>query len=259
MPHPVTDSVTAITADAIARIEARLPGYLEGMYLHGSLCWGEFFAGSDIDFVATTSRRPNPTDLAVLQQVHRELDTGGRAFDGFYLPTAQLAEDPSTLAVHPGVLNGHFEVGHHGDAHQATWHELAERGITMHGPDVRELEIFTSQEVLELNTRTNLEGYWLPRREKLRQGAAHGAPESVEWNVLGILRLHHVLLEHAITSKSGAGRWGRSVVAPEHGPIIDEALSWREQQRTTEQFAGDARRQEATASLMDAVLAAHDL
>ena len=258
MSTPQLPSDVRATAErAVRLIHERLPGYLDGMYLHGSLCWGEYFDDSDIDFVATTTRRPNETDIAKLQQIHRDLPDH---FDGFYLPTTQLAEDPSVLPVHPGVLHGKFTVAHHCDANQVTWQELAERGITVHGPDAGELDIFTSDTVLELNTRTNLEGYWLPRLQGLVDTPDAGiAPREAAWSVLGVLRLHHALIQHAITSKSGAGRWGLEAMDERHRPVIEHALAWREEGRDDGAFADDAARQSATVDLMSDVLGQHDL
>lgn len=255
LPEPVP----AVTARHVAEVERRIPGYLQGLYLHGSLAWGEFFPGSDIDFVATTSRRPNERDLALLQQIHRELDTEGREYDGFYLPVEQLAEDPSLLAVLPGMLHGVYAVDHHDDAILVTWHELAERGIAVHGPDPSELDIYTDETVLEINTRTNLQSYWAPRADALRGTEpedVHG--NAVTWCVLGILRLHHQLQEHAIVSKSGAGRWGLERM-PHHRAVIEEALAVRERSVSTGAYDDPAALRDAVVALLDEVLDAYDV
>lgn len=48
-------------------IDERAPGLVEGLYLHGSLALtGEFFPGSDIDFVAVLPARPGDAELGAL-------------------------------------------------------------------------------------------------------------------------------------------------------------------------------------------------
>lgn len=252
-------AVRHVTERAVSLLDDRLPGYLDGLYLHGSLCWGEFFAASDIDFVATTTRRPNERDIALLRQIHGELAGDGPVYDGFYLPADDLTQDPTLLPLQPSVLGGDFAVAHHPDATMVTWHELAERGITVHGPPIEQLDIFTSQEVLRLNTRANLQSYWLARTRSLEGAPEHGLTGGqVAPVVLGVLRLHRLLVEGTLTPKSAAGRWGARVL-PAHRPIIEEALAWREQDSGTGGFGSDLERRRATLALLTDVLHRHDL
>ena len=77
--------------------------------------------------------------------------------------------------------------------------------------------------------------------------------------MLGVLRLHHALIQHAITSKSGAGRWGLEAMDERHRPVIEHALAWREEGRDDGAFADDAARQSVTVDLLSDVLGQHDL
>lgn len=255
------DAVRRVTQRAVALVEQRLPGYLTGLHLHGSLCWGEFFPGSDIDFVATTTRRPNERDIALLRQIHRELSgETDHDYDGFYLPQDDLADDPSVLPVQPGIVHGEFSIGHHDDATLVTWHELAQRGITVQGRPAGALDIFTSDEVLRLNTLTNLESYWLPAARRLAGDRDEGlAGARVPWLVLGVLRLHHLLTEHTLTAKSAAGRWALTTLDELHHPIVREALSWREHRCGTEAFADNHARLDATLGLLTQLLSGYGL
>ncbi len=116
-----------MTAAHAALLDERLPGLLEGLHLHGSLGFGgEFFGGSDVDFVAVTSRRPSASDIDVLRRVHAELDRRWPepAYDGFYLLEADLAGRPEDVPEGPGVLHQWFDVGTHADITHITWREL---------------------------------------------------------------------------------------------------------------------------------------
>jgi hypothetical protein len=53
------DVVRDVCGSHLALLDDRVPGLLDGLYLHGSLGFdGEFHGGSDIDFVAVVSGRP---------------------------------------------------------------------------------------------------------------------------------------------------------------------------------------------------------
>ncbi|NHN57047.1 DUF4111 domain-containing protein [Calidifontibacter sp. DB0510] len=255
LPAAVTDRTTA----HLAMLEQRLPGYLTGLYLHGSLCWGEFFPGSDIDFVATTSRRPGEAEIATLRTIHDELavgtDEATPAYDGFYVLESDLALDPTTISVQPGVLAGDFAVAHHGDASLVTWHELAERGITVAGKPASELDIFTNLPVLQAFSRDNLQTYWASAAARVA-AEPDLSPAVGAWCVLGITRLDHLIREGSLTSKSGAGRWALNHLDRRHRPVIEDALAWRE---AGQERLEPSARAVAVADLMYDVLAAYDI
>ncbi|WP_052590258.1 aminoglycoside adenylyltransferase domain-containing protein [Luteipulveratus mongoliensis] len=261
----VPAAVSTVVDDALERVDAALAGTscdLVGLYLHGSLCWGEFFSGSDIDFVGVLSRPADDAVVAALRGVHGELATiGGRpAYDGIYVTEGDLTRPAADLAEYPGVLDNVFELGHHGDANPVTWAELAERGITMRGTPVAQLGVHTNPEELQAFTRGNLEAYW--GRQAVVLGVLTEAIPSwaSEWCVLGINRLHHVLQTGRITSKSGAGRWALDELDAKHHQVIREGLSVRESGISDPVYDADPRlRQQAIVAVMRDVLGRYGL
>jgi hypothetical protein len=251
--------VLAVTDAHAALLDDRLPGLLDGLHLHGSLGYaGEFHAGSDIDFVATCTRRPTDADVDVLREVHAELARRWPtpAHDGFYVLESDLSKPPVEAPDVPGVLHEWFDVGRHADLKAITWHELRHHGITLRGKDLRDLDIHDDPAALRAATRENLDTYWRAQLEAMERHPREASlPQAAEWGGLGAPRLVHLLVTGRTTSKSGAGRWALQTY-PHHAEILTEALRVRERPEDPSTYDDDpARRRHDLIALMTEVIA----
>ncbi len=203
------------------------PGLVEGLYLHGSIGFEEWYAGrSDIDFVAVLGRDA-PVEL--LRDLHAGVvETFRRpAFDGFFCSWDDLAAGPAGLEL-PCAQDGMFYDEGTLDVHPVTWHELAFHGVRLRGPRLDDVKIWTDQAALRSYTRDNLRDYWAEQVEVLRRFPDEaGKPEIVTWYVLGTARLHHLLATDRLTSKTGAGYYAERVFDPRWHELLGEALSYR--------------------------------
>lgn len=251
--------VRTICAAHAEMLDARLPGLLAGLYLHGSIGFdGEFHGGSDIDFVAVTSRRPTDADVEVLRDVHAEI---GRRwaepdYDGFYVLETDLAGSPDVVPDVPGVLHQWFDVGTHADVKHITWRELRDHGITMRGKDVRDVTIWSDDAALHASTLENLDTYWRSQLEAMEHHPREASlPHATEWGALGASRLVHLLVTGRPTSKSGAGRWALRTY-PRHREILEEGLRVREHPDAPSSYAADpGRRRRDLIAFMTEVIA----
>jgi hypothetical protein len=249
---PARESLPPVVVEVcqahVAALDSALPGLLAGLYLHGSIGFGaEFHATSDIDFVATCTRRPTDEDVEALRHVHSQLARRwpSPAYDGFYVPESALAGPPEDVPEGPGILHDWFDVGHHGDVKLVTWHELSDHGITMHGKDLRELAIHTDPSALHQATLENLKTYWRSQLEAMGHHPREASlPQAAEWGGLGAPRLHHLLATGRLTSKSGGGRWALEAF-PQHREIVLEALRVRERPDEPSPYDDDPRRRAA--------------
>lgn len=254
LPRVVIDVCTA----HVVALDAALPGFLEGVYLHGSIGFGgEFHQGSDIDFVATCTRRATEDDVAALRHVHAELARRwpSPAYDGFYLLESDLAARPEDVPEGPGIVHEWFDVGHHGDVTLVTWHELRDHGITVHGKALRDIDIHTDPDALHRATRENLDTFWRSQLEAMEHHPREASlPQAAEWGGLGAPRLHHLLATGRLTSKSGGGRWALETF-PQHREIVLEALRVRERPEESSAYDDDpARRRADLIALMSEVI-----
>lgn len=236
--------VRQVTGMFESLMDEAAPGLLEGLYLHGSLGFGEWYDGpSDIDYVAVLARPSDDGVVDVLRDVHaRVAETFPRPpFDGFHLTWEDLARPSYACPDLPCTQAGYFHEEARLDVHPVTWHELARHGITVRGPALETVEIWTDALALRKYTRDNLRGYWQPEVEMLRQFPDEaGKPDIVAWFVLGTSRLHHLLACDRLTSKTGAGRYALEAFDVRWRRIVTEAISIRERGQPTGAYGDDA-------------------
>ena len=224
--------VRTICDTHLALAEEVVPGLVEGLYLHGSLGFGEWYTGrSDVDFVAVTAGRPDAATVRRLGEVHERLsETFPRpAYDGFYVTWEDLAGPVDRCPDVPCTLGGYWHDEGRVDVNPVTWHELARHGVTVHGPAIEDVHVWTDQHVLRAYTHANLRDYWAeevvaPLR-KFPEEAAKA--ENMAWCVLGVSRLHHLLATDRLTSKDGAGRHAVEAFGEEWRVLVAEALAYR--------------------------------
>lgn len=208
-------------------------GLVTGLYLHGGLALGEWIEGkSDVDFTATLARVPGEDDVAALQAAHATVAaTHGDApvLDGAHVLASDLARAPDACPDRPTVFLHTFETAGRFSLSPVAWHELARHGVTVSGPAIETLGIWTDDEVLRTHTIDNLDTYW---RRQVEHGTADPAVASsdfaCEWVVPGVARLHHLLVTRAQTAKSLAVRWGLGFYPIRWHRVLREALHLRE-------------------------------
>jgi hypothetical protein len=224
IPHPVS-------AVCATFLEAVPPGLVTGLYLHGGLAFGEWVPGrSDVDFVATLALRPSADDVQALRDAHERVAAAHSRpyFSGMHVTAADLTRDPASLPDVPVVLEHTFDTAGRPQA-EVAWAELALGGITMTGPSLAEIGVHTDYAALLVYTRNNLDTYWRQTAEQVAAEVPAALPGwACCWCVLGVARLHHLLVTGEMTTKSAAGRWGLTYYPERWHRVLREALRIRE-------------------------------
>lgn len=259
MRTSLPDPVDQVTRLFLSLVDDALPGLVEGLYLHGSLGFGEWYDGrSDVDYVAVLRERPDDATVRRLREVHEQVsETFLRPpFDGFHLTWADLARSPEDCPDLPCTQAGTFHDLARLDVHPVTWHELARHGVTVRGPATSTVEIWSDDRVLREYTHANLATYWRDQADALAQFPAEaGNPDIVAWCVLGTSRLHHLLATGALTSKTGAGRYAVATFGERWRPLVTEALAVRVTGGTSGAYDDDPdRRAQDTVAFTDMVV-----
>ena len=226
LPAPVVDVCTTF-------LEAVPDGLVTGLYLHGGLGFGEWVEGhSDVDFVATLTDRPDPDQVEALRAAHAAVAARhGDApyFDGPHVLASDLAAPPDLCPDVPAVLMHTFREHARNEVSPVCWHELARHGITVAGPPLDDLVIWTDDAVLRDFTVDNLDTYWRRQAEGCAARPDVAASDfACAWVVPGVARLHHLLVTGEQTAKSRAARWGLGFYAERWHRVLRESLHVRE-------------------------------
>ncbi|WP_416900996.1 nucleotidyltransferase domain-containing protein [Micromonospora echinospora] len=255
------ETVEQTVARYLTAVDAALPGFVEMLYLTGSVVLGAYQPGhSDIDTVIVTARRPTPEDLAALAAVHADLPPEP-LLGGVYLDRETFRQQPADARVVPFAVDGEFRADQPcGDLNPVLWLLLARYGRAVRGPAVPDLGLTVDPDGLRRFNLDNLRTYWQPLAaaaraavdttpddlpaERTRVGAA-----GLAWLVLGPARLHFTLAHGDVVSKAGAAAYLAGIL-PAYGPLADRALRWRRDEPVTFTVA-DIR---AAADSVDAVV-----
>jgi hypothetical protein len=257
LPAEVTD----VTSQFLGLVDARAPGLVQGLYLRGSLGFGEYFEGqSDVDFTAVLCARPDADQVVALAAAHEAVSAVHPKphFDGFHLVRDDLDRPPDQCPDVPVMFEGVFNPSMRNyDMNLVSWHELARHGVAVRGPALSERDVWTDDAALRAFSHSNLGSYWAGVADTLAQRPAEGTtdPWIAAWCVLGVSRLHHLLATGTLTSKSGAGRHALTAFGEPWHRIIREALRAREHPGDVSSYDGEleARGRDTTAFTVMAI------
>lgn len=212
-------------------IDACLPGFLTGLYLHGSIALDAFDPRwSDVDFVAVISRRATASDCEHLVAVHAQIAAQYPqwALEGSYLQVSDIGRLDDAVEPYP-----HFADTLRPDEHNAltlvTWWLLKTHGIAVHGAAPESLDFTVDWSLLVTQMHENLNTYWAQFARPSQRALWLLSDYGIQWAVLGVLRQYYSFREGDITSKTGAGAYALAHVPAAWHPLIREALRIREQ------------------------------
>jgi predicted nucleotidyltransferase len=220
-------------------LEARMPGWIESVYVYGSVALGAYVEhSSDIDFIAIVRGRPDSGHIRMMEEAHEELERAmpGSDIMGAYLTREQLGKPAAEI----GAVPAYFEKKLHNDGkgtdlNPVTWWILKRNGIRVYGREIPFAYETPAESLIDYVIR-NMNSYWLGWVNRLaarldatdlseRDISAGMIDKAVEWCSLGMLRQLYTIRERDVTSKLGAGEFGLRVM-PEHWhPLIREAMA----------------------------------
>ena len=240
------------------------PGRVEGLYLIGSVAYGDFHEHtSDIDFVAVSAEGAVPA-VDVLAEVHRRLrDERKRPHvDGVYTTWSGLQTDPRELAPMPMGHEGNVRLERPSVIEWSTFagDDPGNRAVAVRGPSSP--DAWVDPEAARDHSRRNLEEYW-DRRWLAGQRARHPVAVlslrdwGIEWGVLGVARLDVTIATGRVTSKSGGGEHALATFEARWHPIVEEALRIRRAEPSPTRYRSRWRRRADALAFEEMVIERH--
>jgi predicted nucleotidyltransferase len=236
--HPTPfPEINALLRRLLADAQSVLGNRFIGMYLHGSLAYGDFNPQtSDIDFLVVTDGRLSIGAFSVLKEMHAHLFASKMAWsqklEGAYIPENDLRRhDPAHGPVPWLGVDGHFAFEGLGSDWIIQRWILREKGIILAGPPLASLIDPVSADDLREAVRGSLREWWsppFPSPERFQ------SEEYRAYAILTMCRSLYVLEFGRVASKPEAARWAAETVGRPWRGLIHSATDWAPGEKSVE-------------------------
>jgi hypothetical protein len=263
LPVNVSSVVASVVDAYLTDLLGVVPEIVDGVYLTGSVALGDFHTPwSDIDFVTVLRERPAKRDLRALAGVHERIaaDHPTPRLDGWYLtwPDLYALRDPKrTMGLRARGARMHG--GRNWVPPALVWHEMAEHGLHVYGPQLTEREIARDPDGVRDWCLETLDTTWTPwwhANARLVSMAGFGSLGS--WatasGVLGVARIRYTLDTGKVTSKCGGGEWALEALDPHWRRILEESLRIRNRPDRRSLYRSPFRRRRDALAFIDTVI-----
>lgn len=232
VPHKVKVLLTIY----LKKLNKQLPDLLNGFYLYGSISLGAFVEGSsDVDFMAVIQRDLSEADIAILKQIHKEIQSSypQMSLDGIYITKEDITgldtEAKTCIYFNDGEIQGTKEL----QKNSIDVFQFYNYGVCILGKEPSQYNFSIEWNLLMSRMQDNLNSYWVNWKKRGERFLSVQyfdllfSVKSIEWGVLGVSRLYYSFNEQGITSKVGAGEYAINNVPERWHKIINEAMRLR--------------------------------
>ena len=217
-----------LLAELVARVGAILGGNFVGAYLTGSFALGAGDLHSDCDFLVVTDHQVTPEQERALREFHDEIPTRSKHWahhlEGSYAPRSDLgtlaALGKDWLYIDHGWREMQWST--HCNQEEARW-TLRERGITLAGPDPRELVAEVPADVLRSRMPPLIERF-LPN---LLSWTSFDIAWAQRYAVTTLCRTLYTLAGGAVASKRASLEWAKDALDSAWRDLIQQVIDDR--------------------------------
>ena len=199
-----------------------------GLYIGGSLATDSFEAEtSDIDCYVVTEGVLSENLIKKIEEFHQRFYLGDLPFsskiEASYIPKDDLLNfDPEDER--PYFNEGQFHLGAYGNNYLIELCVLRESGVTLSGPDIKNLVKEISVKNLRLAIRDNLHEYW---ESALKDSSKFRRSDYQVFAILTMCRSLYSLDSGKIASKKEAAQWAVQNLEAKWKHLIEQARDWK--------------------------------
>ena len=207
---------------------------LVGIYLSGSIAFGEYFDGkSDVDCTVLLKSPLDIDRLEKVKKIHNDLSSSYKKMilESQYIALDNVGKNEKDTQPFYSYHDNKMSLSKH-NAHAVTWFTLKNHGITVTGIPANELDITTSVYDIKSYVKGNVNSYWqywlnTARKPFSQKRLSALTNWGIEWCVCGLTRMYFTMMEGDITSKGKAVEYGLTCLPESTHKILKEALRIR--------------------------------
>lgn len=224
-PYPEINSLLVSTSERLDRI---FDNKLIGLYLFGSLTYGDFNEkSSDIDLVTILKTPATTEELEQLRELHSQIETEcpkwAKRFENSYTPISMLTSKLPPLEPRPYFGEGTFyPEATYGNEWIINLYLLYQYGIPIVGPDFKTLIPAVDMVEVQKASAKDLFSEWEP---KLKNPEWLDNSHYQSYLVLNLCRILYTVLTADARSKKVASSWVKKEY-PEWESLIQTAEDW---------------------------------
>lgn len=209
------------------RIQSIFKDNLLGLYLFGSLSYGDFLPGrSDIDLLAVTQNKTNDSEIAKISKLYNEIGQKYPKWKGrvecSFTPEYMLKEVLPPKEPRPYFGEKFYKKATYGSEWLINNYLLQQYGITLYGPDFNELtNPIRVEDVQEACVRDLIQEW----KTKLNEPDFFENPHNQTYFILNLCRILYIVLQADASSKKVAADWVMTNY-PEWKVLIQEVRDW---------------------------------
>jgi hypothetical protein len=227
------DDINSVLEQLSLGLKKILDGQLVGLYLTGSLSYGDFnYGSSDIDFLAVLNKKLSKDQLDYIKDMHAQIGNNipywAKRLEGSYITQEFLKRKQTPTEARPYVNAGKVNVFPFGNEWIINLNTLHDYSVAIIGPDPKIIfPKVTSGELKEASIK-DLVDEWLP---KISDPNAFNNPdyESAHLKVYAVLtmcRILHRCKNNSFATKKSASDWVKKNYS-QWKNLVEKAENWQ--------------------------------